>query len=222
VTISPSRLIEILEDGRSVVDLQRYYTSASRDGSRPEFAGSRFETLDGGGGKSPDMFTAADLLAVEMLSVQVPALVTIALLEGDLGIEMTGFLREIPKSMEIHDPAAKDHLGADSAASAAWSRLNEQDGVAWVTAGKLLARKRPLLIPVYDKIVRCAYGCPPSGAAWLWLQEMCADSTVWSRLQGLHDEAGLPSDVGLLRVLDVTFWMRHRTQHTEPTCSGIP
>jgi hypothetical protein len=79
--------------------------------SRPEFAGSSFETLDGGGGKSPDMFTAADLLAVEMLSVQVPALVTIALLEGDLGIEMTGFLREIPKSMEIHDSSGQGSSG---------------------------------------------------------------------------------------------------------------
>jgi len=27
-------------------------------------------------------------------------------------------------------------------------------------AGKLLARKRPSLIPVYDEIVRCAFGWP--------------------------------------------------------------
>ena len=39
-----------------------------------------------------------------------------------------------------------------------------------VAAGKLLARKRPRLIPVWDHVVRCALGHP--NGAWLWLDNL--------------------------------------------------
>ena len=44
--------------------------------------------------------------------------------------------------------------------------------MGWVTAGKLLARKRPRLIPVYDRVVRCALGRPAK--PWRWLNDAFA------------------------------------------------
>jgi Family of unknown function (DUF6308) len=59
----------------------------------PAFEGGRFEILDGGGDRPEvrDRFTASDLLAVELLSVHVPARVILDLLEGALGEKAAGF-----------------------------------------------------------------------------------------------------------------------------------
>ena len=35
-----------------------------------------------------------------------------------------------------------------------------EHGIGFVTAGKLMARKRPRLIPVYDDVVKCALDEP--------------------------------------------------------------
>jgi hypothetical protein len=80
----------------------------------------------------------------------------------------------------------------DSAADQAWHLLEEQEGVGWVTAGKLLARKRPHLIPVWDHVVRCAFGRPDH--AWLWLDGRLRehDGAIRDQLRKLHQEAGLP------------------------------
>jgi Family of unknown function (DUF6308) len=62
-------------------------------------------------------------------------------------------------------------------ADQAWRLLKAQDDVGWVTAGKLLARKRRHLIPVWDQVVRCALGRPEG--AWLWLDKLLrADEAV--------------------------------------------
>ncbi|MEU3241147.1 DUF6308 family protein, partial [Streptomyces anthocyanicus] len=64
--------------------------------------------------------------------------------------------------------ANADDLAPGSPADAAWHLLQDQPGIGWVTAGKLLARKRPRLLPVYDQVVRCILRRPPS--FWLDLQ----------------------------------------------------
>src|ERR1022692_173303 len=84
-----------------------------------------------------DRITAADL----RLNV-VPAPVSLNLLEGHLGILFNALLRHILATIELGEPAARDHVLPRSFADQAWQLLNEQDGVGWVTAGKLMARKR--------------------------------------------------------------------------------
>lgn len=65
---------------------------------------------------------------------------------------LNGLLKGIPADLDL-DLAGPEVVGPDSAASHAWHQLFEIKGVGWVTAGKLLARKRPRLIPVYDQLV---------------------------------------------------------------------
>lgn len=50
-----------------------------------------------------------------------------------------------------------------------WERLREPPGIDWVIAGKLRARKRPHLIPAYDRVVKSVTG----GDSDYW-SAMCA------------------------------------------------
>jgi hypothetical protein len=85
-----------------------------------------------------------------MLSVQVPPAVSLALLEGDLGREISAQLSQIPTHVCLGDDGATRHVADTRPAYEAWRLLKKCDDIGWVIAGKLLARKRPRLIPVYD------------------------------------------------------------------------
>ncbi|GGX37385.1 DUF6308 family protein [Streptomyces chryseus] len=96
-----------------------------------------------------------------------------------------------------------------SPADQAWHLLRDQADVGWVIAGKLLARKRPRSLPVYDRVVRCALGSPPS--FWLDLHAALGEdgAALYRWLLELRQAAGLPETVSALRVCDVV-WMSHR------------
>lgn len=100
--LSVKQVLEILGDPRSVLDLRRYFTPDPAPGS-PAFAGRRFESLGTRGPQEDDRnrFTAADPLAVQCLSVTVPIDVALDLLEGDLGLQMSGLLSQIPTDLVL-------------------------------------------------------------------------------------------------------------------------
>jgi hypothetical protein len=204
------RLRVLLGTERVVGDLRRYFGIDLPPGGMP-FTGSRFEHLAGGGDRPEvaDRITAEDLVAVQTLSVTVPALVALDLLEGRLGVQLSGLLHVIPKDIDMVDAEA-DVLVEGSPADQAWHLLCDQYGVNWVIAGKLLARKRPRLLPVYDRVVRCAVGRPPS--FWLALHAALRedDAALHRQLLELRQVAGLPETVSALRVCDVAVWMNHR------------
>jgi len=220
--LSVNQVLEILGDPRSIPALRRYYNPDPAPGS-PAFSGRRFESLGRGCAHEDDRnrFTAADLLAVQCLSVTVPIEVALDLLEGDLGQQVSGLLSKIPADIVLGTGDATSFLEDGREANQAWHLLTAQDNVAWVTAGKLLARKRPHLIPVWDHVVRCALGRP--NGAWLWLDRLLRvdEAVVLRRLEDLHEQAGLPSEIPLLRVLDVVIWMRHRDSHRPSRCPGL-
>ncbi|MFF4504117.1 DUF6308 family protein [Streptomyces sp. NPDC001401] len=111
-------------------------------------------------------------------------------------------------------------LADGSPAHTAWHLLRDQPGIGWVTAGKLLARKRPRLVPVYDQVVRCVLGHPKS----FWLDLHAAlRSDKWAlhhELTALRQAAELPETVSVLRICDVVLWMHHRTDHEQRNCTG--
>ncbi|WP_239072475.1 DUF6308 family protein [Streptomyces bauhiniae] len=185
------------------------------------YTGARFEHLGGGGDRVgvADVVTAEDLVAVQMLSVTVPERVSLDLLEGDLGQQMSKLLREIPCELDMVDAEAEE-LESGSAAEWAWDLLDAQYGVGWVKAGKLLARKRPRLLPVYDRVVRCVLGSPSS--FWLDLHRaLRADGrALHHELLDLRERAGVPKTVSALRVCDVVLWMAHHEDHRPLRCPG--
>ncbi|PHQ52411.1 hypothetical protein BLA24_07705 [Streptomyces cinnamoneus] len=204
------RLRVLLSSERVVGDLRRYFGIGMPPGA-VAFTGSRFEYLAGGGGRPEfaDRITGEGMVAVQTLSVTVPAPVALDILEGRLGVRMSGLLEGIPRDIDMAD-AEVSVLADGSPAGQAWSLLCEQYGVNWVIAGKVLARKRPRLLPVYDRSVRCAVGRPPS--FWLALHAALRedDATLHRQLLELRQAAGLPGTVSALRVCDVAVWMSHR------------
>ncbi|WP_256106987.1 DUF6308 family protein [Streptomyces sp. ODS05-4] len=209
------RLWEAVTADRAVADLREYYDGTTASGA-PLFTGSRFEHLGGGGDRpgAADTVTADDLIAVQTLSVQVHPEVALDLLEGDLGRRLARLLGEIPTGLDL---AAADaaHVDTSSPAEEAWALLEQRKHIGWVTAGKLLARKRPRLLPVYDQVVRCAVGRP--GGFWLALRDALRadDLALHHALTALRRRAELPETVSALRVLDVVLWTGHRHDHSD-------
>jgi hypothetical protein len=88
-----------------------------------------------------------------------------------------------------------------------WDELRTLRGVDWVIASKLLARKRPRLIPIYDRVVKTVTGGDPN--FWVPLCQALREDgkALQRRLLRLHREADLPREVSPLRVFDVIAWM---------------
>jgi hypothetical protein len=206
------RLRVLVGAERVVDDLRRYFGIDLPPGGVP-FTGSRFEHLAGGGDRLEvaDWITAEDLVAVQTLSVTVPAPVALDILEGPLGVRLSGLLHAIPRDINMVEADA-DVVADGSPADQAWHLLRDQPDVGWVIAGKLLARKRPQLLPVYDRVVRCAVGRPPS--FWLALHTALRadDAALHRQLLELRQVAGVPETVSVLRVFDVAVWMGHRAE----------
>lgn len=193
----------------------------------PAYSGGRFELLDGGGDRADtrDSITANDLVATSFLSVDIPGWVALRILEGNLGREVNSLLRQIPTDVRIGSDEAQVLLSG--AALKAWQTLCTKGsvaknsagyGIAGVTVSKLLARKRPGLIPVTDSIMRCALGRPKN--LWDYHQRSFQSSGEELRraLDIARGRAGIDGRVSHLRLLDVIVWMRHREDHGLGRC----
>ena len=179
----------------------QYFTSGA-------FTGAHFDTLGGGGDAPPTMntFTSDDLVAITMLGVRVTAHGALRLLKG----EFDSLLAQIPVDADLTDRGCPiDLVDEGSAASRLWQQLCTVPDVGWVVAHKLSARKRPLLLPVYDKVVKAALQ-PNIDAFRVPLWRELRDPALVERLREVRAAAGLDERTPLLRVLDVAVWMRNQ------------
>ncbi|MFD8006081.1 DUF6308 family protein [Streptomyces mirabilis] len=212
------QLSSLITSEQAVSNLQRYFGTGLPHEAAP-FTGSRFEHLAGGGDRpaNANSVTADDLIAVQTLSVRIPAQAALDLLEGGLGVRVSKLLSSVRFDIDMVAAEAAD-LADGSPAHTAWHLLRDQPGIGWVTAGKLLARKRPRLLPVYDRVVRCVLGRPKS----FWLDLHAAlrvdNWALHHELMALRQAADLPETVSALRVCDVVVWMHHRTDHQQGSC----
>ena len=163
------------------------------------FAGTTFDLLEP---NDPNRIDPADLLAITFLYVVVPPLGVREILGRDAE-DLERLLREVPVGVDLWE-ASVDHL---SAAEAAWTKLREYDGVKDVISGKLLARKRPQLIPIIDSRVTEAIPAP-EGHYWQAFQSSLQNADRRQRVEALRPEA-LSAQIPLLRLLDVAIWMHH-------------
>jgi hypothetical protein len=195
-----SNVMEFLDE-RAPVFLNHYYNSGC-------FTGAHFGSHACGGDRSEtrNRFTDDDVVAVKLLGVDIPPGATLELLTARTD-DLTKLLVDIPYDISLASPQAKKLIMAGSPASRLYAALDGIDGVGDVTAHKLLARKRPHLLPVFDSVVGDAL-LPPQEAVWEPLWETLQNPVVTTRLQQLHAGLGR-SDVPLLRIFDVSIWMRH-------------
>ncbi len=214
------RLLPLLQANQAASDLRTYFADDDANG----YTGRWFECI-GGPGDAPEVanqFTAADIVAVSTLSVQVPAQVSWRLLEKDAR-ELSELLSGIPTDVDLWN-ATDEHIGTGSSADHLWRRLKGMSrdggdgGHAWVTAGKLMSRKRPRLIPVYDRMVRHTAALNAESSWWLSLRA-ALDEDVLTHLRRHQGQGKVPEHVSLLRVLDVVLW-RHGKRMLAPAQRG--
>jgi hypothetical protein len=194
----------------SISALQRYF---SQDGPvRQLYTGRHFERFTGGDvGSSENRVTPADVLALTFLSIKegLPGL-AVDVLEVHV-VEISDLLAQIPAHVAMYE-AEWSHFAPGSPAYKLWQLLCRCGGKhRAVSANKLLARKRPHLLPVYDSKVQAALSKPDSvwACLWTWFVE---DQTRADAVADLRDEAGGIADVSLLRCIDVVLWMARDQQ----------
>jgi len=178
------------------------------------FSGAAFEHI-GHPWSQPstaNLITPSDLLALGTLMVPLDHLAAVDLLTPEFQTRATALLEVIPLTSSIGDSNAPDLLSDDGAASQLYELIKTVDRMGKTRASKLLARKRPGLIPIRDENVEQALGAKSLHAWWKpfhqWANESRdADGHSYLDLaQAIHSVVGLGALVTPLRTLDAVLW----------------
>jgi hypothetical protein len=187
-----SRIKYMLEAPKSSELVAAYF------GATSSFSGDTFDSV---GTNDPFTFSVDDLLALTMLDVGLKPPAVRAVL-GPGQVRLSELLRAIP-----HDQPLWEATGETlSAANDLFVELDALPAVGAVNAGKLMARKRPRLIPVIDKHVIAALQAP-KGTYWTTMRDALGMNELWQQVERTL-RGSTPSSVSTLRLLDVAIWMR--------------
>ncbi|WP_308203640.1 DUF6308 family protein [Gordonia rubripertincta] len=187
----------------AVDDLKRYFGDPY-PGER--YTGASFDAWDSTGNRDADTdrFTADDLIAISLLSVNAGPAAARTLLR-DRAEEFSGHLRAIGPDRDLADePGPLDKTWP------AWqleNQLRTVSGVGLTIATKLIARKRPRLYPIWDTVVVEVLGTRSSHLVPIHAT-LSQDAALRQRLQQARADVGLPRHVSELRILDVIAWMQ--------------
>lgn len=122
--------------------------------------------------------------------------------------QITQFLVQIPVGLKLWDPTSGDVNAGLKAADDLIRALDKVPNIGPTKASKLVAAKRPNLIPIWDKQVAAALIEPPKmtwSENWeAWREALDANSV--SRLEGIAAAAGRP-ELSPLRMADIIIWM---------------
>ncbi|GHF12366.1 hypothetical protein E5082_03525 [Streptomyces griseoluteus] len=199
-----------LWDRAYVAELLRRYWAVFPNGA-PAYTGSRFERFAGGGDR-PEVanhFTAADFIAVAALSVDVPVRAILRVLETTEPNPFNSLLLRIPSGIELAE-SEEQQIAEDGPAWKLWWSLRRIDGVGPVGAGKLLARKRPHLLPVYDSVIKKVFERPSMDLQFWSHMRFALRANGYALVAHLDDVrglAGIGKDISVLRILDTAAWL---------------
>ena len=149
-----------VSDSEAAAFLTEYYVTR-------DYTGSHFESIGSKAG-TENVFTAADLYSVSTLSVQVPPRAGIGIL-GEEAPDFSQLLKQIPNVAigSLSESEFEAYLGLESKAMELWDllRRNRPGDSRWglgpTTTSKIMARKRPHLIPIEDLGGRPSYQSRP-------------------------------------------------------------
>ena len=167
------------------------------------FTGSQFEWLRSTDSNS---ITADDIVAVSMLSVNVPPRASMWILgPGQSLISLT--LKTISESHGLEHPNIDIRAGGQM--WKLWRTLFELEGIGETICSKILAAKRPLLFPIFDQHVGRALNLKPTSYWESWrnfLRTADGRYTVLT-LNTIAAEIGL-TNISALRLIDIVVWMQ--------------
>lgn len=150
-------------------------------------------------------FTSDDVAAIATLSVPLDgeAVVGLLLTHADRLTELLNSPALPPREAAIWEVDATA-LAADQPLSMIYNELKRIPGINYVRASKLLAGKRPHLVPIRDSVVEQLLGAGTD--YWAPMRDVLGDPELRRSLEIVSDGV-VPSDVSLLRRLDVILWM---------------
>ena len=157
-------------------------------------------------GRLPPITNADDVVAVSLLSVAVPGRAAIQVLVLDQRrfetlLEDIGPDRDLATEGFIAEPDFRP-------AWELWRALDALPGLGPTTVSKLMARKRPRLIPIFDSVIDATV---LGGGGVLWAPMHTAlregDHALHNRLLRIRTLAGLNESISALRIFDVLAWM---------------
>jgi hypothetical protein len=206
------------------------FAGVGRSGSVFEFFGGRGDV-----GHNADRFTYQDCLAPSFLSVNIPAIGAYRIVEGDLATSTSAKLSQIPKGVPLSVLLWQQYA---SVIDGLFQELKTIYHIGSVGASKLMARKRPDLIPILDNVLYEAldFSKKETGKeTWSRLATWMSDATVISALSAIQQTATTafgptpranalnplgPSSLSLTRVLDICIWEEHHPHRENPptTC----
>lgn len=162
------------------------------------FAATTFDTLPD---NDRNRFTTTDLLAVTLLDVALPPPSVRRLLDTDADA-FNGLLAAVPDDVDLWDVSDEDLAHAE----ALYWALRELHNVGRTRASKLMARKRPRLIPVVDSVIIEALNLRDD--SWVALRACLSDAEVQKSIEASRPNNAPEQSISTLRLLDAAVWMR--------------
>lgn len=179
----------------------------------------------------PDEITDSDLIALSMLGIRVTGYEALIITQ-DRRKEIETLLASIPPDAHIEQEASGRLLAPEGYAWKLWELLREtkdrtkEARFGAVAAGKLLARKRPHLIPIEDSQIAAVFRRTTPDRDKRWWDDVHSaaldpspaanGTTLWCYLARLRDQAS-QDHLPVLRVLDIIGWMHARRDPAAPT-----
>jgi hypothetical protein len=227
VTKSPARAIRraglFLEGPLALQALESYTSSGQYTGAWFECAGRPSDPATGAPvDPSPSRFSIEDLTSLALLDVSLQPKTMLGLLERNT--EIASLLGRIDPSMSLADaPDPRDESeGPWVPASQLWKLLRSVPQVGRTRASKLMARKRPHLIPAFDRHIAEGLKLTKHDNDWLIVQEVVRAhaqrlAELHFELQADHPGEGRLRGLSQLRILDIVIWMRcHGAGQSDP------
>ncbi len=167
---------------------------------QPCFAGVDFDLL---GKTDPSRFEEADLLALNLLDIRMGPAAIRRVLSG----AFDQLLGDVDDDVDLWDSKMSQGSELRQSVQTLYSKIEKLPGVGRTTASKLLARKRPRLVPIRDGVVERQLRIA-GDEFWSPLAAALSDDSAVSARRRIRVEGLAPSvDVSTLRRLDVAVWM---------------
>lgn len=164
------------------------------------FAGDVFDGLDPHGllANNPSgHFSGDDIAAASLLDVRFGPTAVRGLLGSS---DIAAALRDVPEHIALWTVGDDDFRSA----SHLWSLVREVPGIGRTRASKLLARKRPEMVPIVDSVI--AEALQLGAETWRPLAIALQDDAVRQLIGDLRPKE-VSDRLSVLRLLDVVVWM---------------
>lgn len=202
------------DDGVNVAtrSLNEYF---SERGDR--YTGSLFEALSDQA--NPNHITGRDIHAVNSLSVDIPIRPALWILSREGSDAINHLLSQVPTDVDIWSPEAEKLLAPDGPLWKLWDLLgvahwplpkskSGHNEMGQTKRSKLLAAKRPRIVPITDSVVREVF--PGITNYWEAFRHALCDDGLREMIHNAASNASMPKGISVLRTVDVVVWMSRR------------